>query len=234
MSSPSNAPLYLSPYELPLLIESEDDAREVEQLLLDHPLLYPRFMHYQSLFRTIQRLEKTIETTKKEFLTAYNEMENHDLDDAIRFFVARKRHDRYSPYQRETAYRPPTTPSGSQRSVNPPSSRPKRVPLRRKATPMPKNRELSSPPESRYETALENRLGIYCWDCGQQGHTEDNCNNRRCTHCNGRGHLQSACQQLNDFIVLPSGECVSPAGTPIRNRDGTIKRRPFTRSCIPQ
>ena len=50
MSSPSNAPLYLSPYELPLLIESEDDAREVEQLLLDHPLLYPRFMHYQSLF----------------------------------------------------------------------------------------------------------------------------------------------------------------------------------------
>lgn len=86
----ATAPLYLSPYELPNLIENEEEFTEVTRLLADRPHLYPRFLHYHSLIRTIRRLKQTIDKTKTELEETFHAMQQHDLDNTLRPYVARK------------------------------------------------------------------------------------------------------------------------------------------------
>ena len=155
----STAPLYLSSFELLRMLETADDATEVEELLLNHPLLMPRFIHFQSLYRTILRLEENIKRTKEEMQDIYQDMERHNLDDALRHFVTRKRQERYAPYQRR---RTPTTPSTSNSAPQPPSSRRSRqVPIRSPPprSPSPIYDALDpTPPVTEYATALERAI----------------------------------------------------------------------------
>src|SRR5271169_5623643 len=58
--------LHLSPLELRNIIETNDDAIEVHEILLNHPHLLARLIHFQALDRSIRRLEKVIQETTEE------------------------------------------------------------------------------------------------------------------------------------------------------------------------
>jgi len=95
MTSLSTAPqrLHLSPSELRTYI-NPDDASELDELLVDHPALTPRFIHFQSLHRTARKLEDMLEDTLDELNDVFNDMMDHELEDAFAFFTARKRRQR--------------------------------------------------------------------------------------------------------------------------------------------
>jgi hypothetical protein len=106
-------PLGLTPLELRNSIETPADVLEVTELLHAHPPLYPRFIHFQSVYPTIVCLETMVQRYQEELHGVFNDMQNHELEDAMAFFITRKRRERYHPYSR------PRTPSHSSSSKSP-------------------------------------------------------------------------------------------------------------------
>ena len=86
-------PLNLTPLELQNSIETDADAVEVTELLFAHPPLYPRYLHFQSVYRTIVRLEAMVQRYQEELHAVFNDMQNHELEDAMAFFITRKRRE---------------------------------------------------------------------------------------------------------------------------------------------
>lgn len=230
----ATAPLYLSPYELPNLIENEEEFTEVTRLLADRPHLYPRFLHYHSLICTIRRLKQTIDKTKTELEETFHAMQQHDLDNTLRPYVARKRQTRYTPYQQTTTERPPSTVPSSSNTPLQPSPQPRQVPIRSRSPSVPDLPILDgrdSPPVTVFVDRVMEALRGFCMKCGHQGHNADDCDYQACDHCNGRHHVTD-CPRRDEFIVLPNKICISPSGAPIRDKNGNIRTRPFTRSCL--
>lgn len=64
-SSSVRTPLYLSPGEMRTMLATQADADEAYELMVDNPRLLDNFLRFQSLDKVIQKLEKTIEETKK-------------------------------------------------------------------------------------------------------------------------------------------------------------------------
>lgn len=240
MSNPSantrsqTAPLYLSSYELPLLIDEDEDSNEINALLDDHPLLIPRFYHYQSLYRTIRRLEDLLEKTKTDFEDIYQDMRGHNVEEVFRHFVTRKRRGRYHPYSRSSMSNPsiplvPFQPSPRRLRTPPPPQHSVEPMEQDGRSPSISDISYATPPELpiRFERAL---AGL-CEKCGLSGHRVYECNYKVCRHCSGLGHEQPDFPRRDEFIVLPTGVCLSPAGEPLHDRSGNIRTRPITRSC---
>jgi hypothetical protein len=92
----------LTPSELRRLI-SPGDSEELSELIRDHPNLIPRFIHFQSLNRTLQHIEQLCENTEEELRQVFDKMEEYGLHSALAFFIARKRREHrehLSPYHR--------------------------------------------------------------------------------------------------------------------------------------
>jgi hypothetical protein len=62
MSSSSPVyPLGLTPLELRNSIETPANALKVTELLYAHPPLYPQYLHFQSVYQMIVRLEAMVQ-----------------------------------------------------------------------------------------------------------------------------------------------------------------------------
>jgi hypothetical protein len=238
-SSSSSSSLHLSPSELRFLV-TPDDTGEVSELLLDHPSLTPRFLHFQSINRTITRLEQMLDTAHDELLDVFEDMKDHHLEDALTFFVTRQ--------QQQQGLRPHTRRSRSVRiqSPPPPFSPRRQTPVPRRQTPYPSRNATSagtrnnpidvedsnepspSPSSSQYVTAAEETVQYVanadatfrqmippsatnpCLD--HYRHSFGECSTRRCAYCNGLWHTEANCTRKNERIILPSGVALSPAG----------------------
>jgi len=210
---PSPSPsLHLSSTAFRNLV-TEDDVPEIYELLIDHPELLPRYMHFSSISRTLKRLEQVIRLTQHELDMAYTDMENHDFHDAFSFFIARKQNERRraNPLP-QPSYRLPTPVHAPQQAVDdflpPPYSPQPRRPLR--STPFPRN----------------DTIPTYCMSCGEHGHSSTTCTLGRCLHCNGR-HTFYSCPRRQEHIILPSGVRVSPTGQLLQDESDTLPSRPF-------
>jgi hypothetical protein len=238
-TSSSASSMHLSPSELRFMV-TPDDTGEVIELLLDHPLLIPRFLHFQSINRTITRLEQMLDAAHDELLDVFEDMRERHLDDALAFFIARKRH------QQGLRSHPRRSRSVRIQSPSPPHHSRRPTPIRRRQTPFSLREGAStgtrmnpinidntdetqpSPSSSQYVTAAEettryvaNATAIFqqttppsatnpCLD--HDRHSFGECPTRRCTYCNGLWHTETHCTRRNERIVLPTGIVLSPAG----------------------
>jgi hypothetical protein len=115
MQSSPVYPLGFTPLELQNSIETPADILEVTELLHAHPPLYPQFLHFQSVYWTIIHLETMVQRYQEELHPVFDNMQNHEIEDAMAFFITQKWCAQYHPNSH------PRTPSNLS-SSDPPSS----------------------------------------------------------------------------------------------------------------
>lgn len=219
----TTAPITIT--ELQELI-NPDDVPEIYELLLDHPRLYPHFIHFSAIKRTLRRLEHVVQATKEELEMSFNDMKNNDLDDTFSFLIARKRSERRqqqsSPYQRPL----PSTSSQTLPTEPPPtysSPTPTRRPIRQ-ATPYPRQ----STPVQRtispgaHFSALEiwTQYERPCTRCDAEDHCRTDCTTPACSNCGELNHDIQACPRQGEYLLLPDGRYVTIGRQPILDDNG--------------
>jgi len=95
-------------------LATDGNLQEILELMLDHPSLLPSYLHFSSLSRTLRRLEDMRRELEEDLDRVFEDMTRNNFDEAFAFFVARRRHDRNTPYARPTLRR--VTPRRRQRS----------------------------------------------------------------------------------------------------------------------
>ena len=89
-TSPCISPsLIVSALEFRKMVTSAD-VTEIYELLVDHPTLFPHYLHFSALSRTLKRQEIFLKQTEEELDMAFHDMTDHDFYDAFAFFIAQK------------------------------------------------------------------------------------------------------------------------------------------------
>ena len=89
-TSPRISPsLTVSSLEFREMVTSAD-VTEIYKLLLDHPTLFPHYLHFSALSRTLKRQELLLKQLEEELDMAFRDMTDNDFYDAFAFFIARK------------------------------------------------------------------------------------------------------------------------------------------------
>ena len=92
-TSPHISPsLAVSSLEFREMVTSAD-ITEIYKLLLDHPTLFLRYLHFSALSCTLKRQELLLKQTKEELDMAFHDMTDNDFYDAFAFFIARKQNE---------------------------------------------------------------------------------------------------------------------------------------------
>ena len=139
-TSPRISPsLIVSTLEFRKMVTSAD-VTKIYELLVDHPMLFPRYLHFSTLSRTLKRQEILLKQTKEELDMAFRDMTDHNFYDAFTFFITRKLNE-----QRQSS---PPQPTSSRRST--PHQRPTPFPSQCHGTP-----HSSSPPSYSSSPQLE-------------------------------------------------------------------------------
>ena len=213
------------------------DVTEIYELLLDHPTLFPRYLHFSALSHTLKHQELLLKQTEEELDMAFHDMMDNDFYNAFTFFIARKQNE-----QRQSSSSPPPTSRWStpcQRPTPLPSPRhdisrsPSPPSYSSSETIIPRSPQITQRYPMGQRLAPISRIRVSrCSNCGEQGHHIEQCPNFQCVYCNGQGHIEISCPQRHEFTVLPTGMCLSPAGQVIHYTDGTVMTRPYTRSWL--
>ena len=175
----------------------------------------------------------------------FRDMSEDNLDDALTFYVARKRNERrrtqLSPYRRMPGLSTRVTPEPHQNDSPPRYSPP---PQRRYSSPLPPRRnprrrsrplsDFDSPPITPYvpsspltQAASEflYRLDhpppeIPCSRCGHHGHQRDGCDTPMCPHCHSEVHTTiETCPRRWEYILTQTGVYTTPAGRALTNAE---------------
>ena len=89
-TSPCISPsLIVSALEFRKMVTSAD-VTEIYKLLVDHPTLFPHYLHFSALSRTLKHQEIFLKQTEEELDMAFRDMTDHDFYDVFAFFIARK------------------------------------------------------------------------------------------------------------------------------------------------
>ena len=89
-TSPRISPsLVISTLEFRKMVTSAN-VTEIYELLVDHLTLFPHYLHFSALSRTLKRQEILLKQTEEELDMAFHDMTDHDFYDAFAFFIARK------------------------------------------------------------------------------------------------------------------------------------------------
>ena len=89
-TSPCFSPsLVVSALEFQKMVTSAD-VTEIYELLVDHPTLFPRYLHFSALSHTLKHQEILLKQTKEELNMAFHDMTDHDFYDVFAFFIAQK------------------------------------------------------------------------------------------------------------------------------------------------
>ena len=239
-TSPRFSPsLVVSALEFRKMVTSAD-VTKIYKLLVDHPMLFPRYLHFSALNRTLKRQEILLKQTEEELDMAFHDMTDHDFYDVFTFFITRKLNEQWqsSPPQsttsrQSTPHRCPTLfPSQCYNTLH--SSSPASYSL----SPQPETiaprspRTISRCPMGQRESPIDQIRTRRCSNYGEWGHHIKECPNFCCIHCNGQGHIEISCLQRHKFTVLPTSICLSPAGQVLHYSDGMVMTRPYTRSCV--
>ena len=213
------------------------DVTEIYELLLDHPTLFPRYLHFSALSHTLKHQELLLKQTEGELDMAFCDMTDNNFYDAFTFFIAHKRNK-----QQQTSSLPPPTSRWSTPHWHPtPLPSPQHNISRSPLPPSYSSSETIIPcsPWITQRYPMGQRLApisrvrvSHCRNCGEQGHHIEQCPNFRCMYCNSQGHVEISCPRRHKFTVLPTGVCLSPAGQVIHYTDGMVITRPYTRSWL--
>ena len=89
MATPSHTSpsLVVSPLEFWRMVTSAN-VTEIYKLLVDHPMLFPHYLHFPALSCTLKHQEILLKQTKEELDMAFQDMVDHDFYDAFAFFIA--------------------------------------------------------------------------------------------------------------------------------------------------
>jgi hypothetical protein len=202
-----------------------DDTPEIHELLLDHPTLLPRFVHFSAISRTLRRLENTIRATQDELEMVFDDMKEDNLDDAFAFFVTRRRNERHrerpSPYRR-MSHPLPSTPSARRSQESPPSyasSLPSET-IPRRSTPV--QRQVS--PDTYFSATEEwlqySRQPHPCTRCNSVEHRREDCPVIPCSNCGVLNHDITSCPRQGEYIQRPDGRLVTHGRQPILDEHG--------------
>ena len=81
------------------------DVTKIYELLLDHPTLFPCYLHFSALSRTLKCQELLLKQIEEELDMAFCDMTDNDFYDAFTFFITRKQNEQ----QQSSSLPPPTS-----------------------------------------------------------------------------------------------------------------------------
>ena len=114
----------LSPLELWTMYENEEDANEILAALKNKQDLSVAFVHFISLQRHIERLEKMTENINQESHQVFQYMKRKGLVQDLLPFVTRKRTNRYNALEHRRTRKDDRTEYNTNQESHDPSSSP--------------------------------------------------------------------------------------------------------------
>ena len=184
-TSPRISPsLVVSSLEFQKMVTSAD-ITEIYELLVNHPTLFPHYLHFSTLSRTLKRQEILLKQTEEELDMAFHDMTDHDV---FTFFIAQKlnKQQQSSPpqstsSQRSTPHRCPTPFPSQWYNTLHLSSLPSYS-----SSPQPETITPHSPwticPMGQRESPIDRIRTRRCSNCREQGHHIEECPNFCCVH----------------------------------------------------
>ena len=109
-SSHTSPSLIVSPLKFQKMVISADISK-IYELLVDHPMLFPCYLHFSALSHTLKHQEILLKQTEEELSMAFWDMVDHDFYNAFAFFITRSLTNSNNPHHHNPLHlnNPPCT-----------------------------------------------------------------------------------------------------------------------------